>query len=100
MTKKKTGKIAPGTKASLKAAQSPAKDKKPQESKGDKGKTPKIPEWLKSSPAQYIVGTEDYAALIQDHNEKFGTAWNKWRVRPQVFYTIHQGIWKYYHDEK
>ena len=97
MTKKKT---SPKTKATPKAAQSPAKQEKAQGSTGNKGKTPKFPKWLKSSPTEYIVGTEDYAALVQDHNEKFETTWNKFRVRPQVFYTIHEHIWKHYHDKK
>lgn len=100
MAKKTTGKAAPKTKAAPKAAQPPAKTEKPQESKGNKGNSPKIPKWLKSSPTQYIVGTEDYASLIQDHNDKFGTVWNKWRVKPQVFYTIHETIWNHYHDKK
>jgi hypothetical protein len=97
MAKKKT---APKTKAAPKAAQSPAKEKKPQGTQKKAGSTPKIPKWLKPSPTEYIVGTEDYGALIQDHNEKFGTAWNKFRVRPQVFYTIHERIWKHYNDKK
>ena len=97
MTKKKT---APKTKATPKAAQSPAKQEKPQGSKEKAVSTPKFPAWLKSSPTEYIVGTEDYAALIQDHNEKFETTWNKFRVRPQVFYTIHERVWKHYHDKK
>ena len=103
MAKKKFVKAAPKTKAAPKAAQPPAKTEKSQTSpqgEASKAKTPKLPKWLKSSPTQYIVGTEDYAAIIQDHNDKFDTMWNKFRVKPQVFYTIHEAIWKYYHDKK
>lgn len=101
MTKKKsTGKAAPKSKAAPKVTQSPAKEKKPQGSQEKAGSTPKIPKWLKSSPTQYIVGTEDYASLVEHHNVLFGTSWLKWRVRPQVFYTIHERVWKHYHDKK
>jgi len=102
MAKKTTGKTAPKTKATPKAAQPAAKVKKAQTSpqgEASKAKTPKLPKWLKPIPVDYIIGTEDYAAIVQDHNEKFGTDYNRWRVRPQVFYTIHQRIWDHYHDK-
>ena len=94
MTKKKMYKGEPKAKAITKAAQPSNKTKKAPGSKASKLRKPK---WLKSSPTEYIVGTEDYGAIIDDHNKLFGTDWLKFRVRPQVFYTIHQRIWDHYH---
>lgn len=89
MARKNKGKAASKTKATPKATQPPTTAKKA-----------KTPPWLKSTPTDYIVGTEDYAALIEKHNELFDTHWLKWRVRPQVFYTIHERVWNHYHDKK
>ena len=98
MTKKKTGKAAPKTKAAPKVAQPAAKAKKVETPPpGDSGKAKtKQPSFLKPFPTDYIVGTKDYAALIQHHNKLFDTHWLKWRVQPQVFYTIHERVWKHY----
>lgn len=103
MAKKSQGKTAPKKKATPKAAQPATTAKKVQTSpQGDppKAKTPKLPTWLKPFPVDYIVGTEDYAAIVMDHNEKFGTDYNRWRVQPQVFYTIHQRILSHYNEQK
>ena len=109
MATKKTGaKTAPKSKATPKAAsKSTAAKKTAQAAQGktSKAKTapaPKkeIPKFLKRFPTEYILGTEDYAALIEHHNELFDTTWLKWRVRPQVFFSIHERVWKHYHDEK
>ena len=100
MTKKTTGKTAPRKKPTTKAAQPSTKAKKAPRKRARAATPKKLPHWLKSSPTEYIVGTEDYAALIDKHNELFETSWLKWRVQPQVFYTIHDQVWKHYHDEK
>ena len=100
MTKKTQAKKATNKKPATKAAPKAAPAKKTTGSGEKAGSTPKIPAFLKNSPTEYIVGTEDYAALVQDHNEKFGTHGNRWRVQPQVFYTIHEKVWKHYHDKK
>lgn len=100
MRKRKATKAAPKKEATPKAAQPPKETKKAQGSKAGRGTAPKCPKWLKSSPTEYIVGTEDYVAIVKDHNDKFGSAYNPWRVRPQVFYTIHETIWNHYHDKK
>jgi hypothetical protein len=54
------------------------------------------PAYLRRSPHQFIVGTEDYRALIADYNEKFNTSYNTWRVRPAMLYKILQAMREYY----
>ena len=100
MRKKTQGKGAPKTKAALKVMLSNLEAGKASESKGKAAKAPKLPKWLKPFPTEYIVGTEDYAALIDKHNELFDTHWLKWRVQPQVFCTIHEKVLNHYHDKK
>jgi len=103
MARNKTANKAPKTKATTKAAQLPKETKNVQTSpRGDSGKDkkPAGPKWLKPFPVDYIVGTEDYACIIQDHNDKFDTMYNRWRVQPAVFFTIHATIWNHYHDKK
>jgi len=57
---------------------------------------PKKPKYLKKGVTEFVVGTEDYRKIIEDHNKIFGTMWNPWRCRPQVFYTIWQAMQKHY----
>jgi len=107
MAKKTPAKSAPKTKVTPKAAQSSTRAKKatkstPVKAKGTKKalSKPKVPGWLHPFPVDYVVGTEDYGKLIDAHNELFGTAWNRFRVRPQVFFTIHEGVWNHYDPEQ
>ncbi len=109
MSRKNKGKTAPKPKAKPKAAQPAARVKKaatpaPGKASGQNKPPPpppsKYPDWLRPFPVDYCVGTEEYAALIEKHNELFGTAYLKWRVKPAVFYTIHQAVWNHYHDKK
>lgn len=50
------------------------------------------PDWMKHTPERFAVGTEDYRKLIEYHNEKTGSAYNPWRVRPAVLYSIHETV--------
>ena len=96
MAKKAPATTAPKTKATPKAEpKAAAKVKDELKAKTAPAKS-KIPAWLKPLPVDYVVGTEDYAKLVDKHNELFGTAYNRWRVRPAVFDTIHETVWKHY----
>jgi len=57
------------------------------------------PDFLKKNVDLYVVSTDDYRKTIEDYNEKFRTDWNPWRCQPQVFYTIHSELLKYYDDK-
>jgi len=70
-----------------KAASKPRAKKKPAK---------KVPAYLRKHVTDFVVGTEDYRKLVQDHNDLFKTAWNPWRVRPQVFFTLWEGLRKHY----
>jgi len=48
----------------------------------------KVPAFLKDDVQAYVVGTEDYKNLIEDFNNRNATAYNPWRVRPQILYVI------------
>ena len=90
-TKKSTAtgaaKSAPKTKAAAKPRT---------RAKAKKSAKAKAPAYLKKDVTQFVVGTNDYRQLVQDHNELFKTAWNPWRVRPQVFFTLWEGLRKHY----
>ena len=87
----------------------PAKDNKTpvKKKKVVKKKTPKVvdipkkttlevPLYLKKEITEFIVGTEDYRKLVEDHNKIFETMYNTWRCRPAVFYTLYDGLKKHY----
>ena len=71
-------------------------DAKPQDGESVK---PRNPGWLKNYPTEYIVGTDGYRKVIEIHNEVFGTAYNTWRVKPQVFYVIHEAVKKHWAEK-
>lgn len=110
MAKKKAATTAPKSKAAPKAAQSAAAKVKSEISANVKAKaakkaTPakpkvKVPKWLLPYPVDYVVGTEDYVKLIEEFNKRFATGYNPFRVRPAVFYTIHEDMWNHYDPEQ
>jgi hypothetical protein len=65
-------------------------------SKEKQAEKKQAPAYLRRSQHQFIVGTEDYRALIADYNEKFNTSYNTWRVRPAMLYKILQAMREYY----
>jgi hypothetical protein len=79
-----------------KAKATPAGAKKSGKSGTPSPKAKAKPDYIKDSITEYVVGTDDYRKLIEDHNEKYGTAYNTWRVRPQVLYVIWQSLKDYY----
>jgi hypothetical protein len=79
-----------------KANTTPAGAKKSGKSGTPSPKAKAKPDYIKDSITEYVVGTDDYRKLIEDHNEKYDTAYNTWRVRPQVLYVIWQSLKDYY----
>ena len=61
-----------------------------------KKKVVKVPEYLNNKVTDFVVGTEDYRNLVEEHNKVFSTEWNPWRVRPAVFYGLWEGLRKHY----
>ena len=107
MARKNKGNKARKSKATTTAAQPAAKGENVQKSAKAKATPPKkappkikVPKWLHPFPVDYAVGTPDYLKLIEEHNERFGTAYNRWRVQPQVFYSIHEQMWNHYDPEQ
>ena len=96
MAKKATAKAAPISKATPKAAPTDTKAKKVQKKATPKAQKAKNPSWLKSSPTEYVVGTEEYVSLVAKHNELFGTMYNTHRVRPAILYGIFEAVRKHY----
>ena len=98
MAKKKAATTAPKTKVEPKPA-AKVKDELSAKAKTTKKAAPaklKVPAWLLPYPADYVVGTEKYVKLVEEFNKKFATAYNPFRVRPAVFHTIHEDMWKHY----
>jgi hypothetical protein len=90
----KTGTKTSGTKKVGNSAKAKTKTtKKPA------AKKPQKPDWLKPAANDYAVATENYRKVVEDYNEKFRTSWNPWRCRPQVFFTIHAELVKYYNEQ-
>lgn len=58
------------------------------------------PLYLKKEVTEFVVGTEDYAAIVADHNTIFGTGWNTHRVRPAVFYGIYKAVQDHFAKQK
>lgn len=83
-----------------KAKATAAGDKKEGKKETPKQSTPKIPAYLKKGPTEFVVGTEDYAAIVAEHNKLFGTMWNTHRVRPAVFFGIYKGVEAHYKSPK
>lgn len=100
MAKKATPKAAPKTEATPKAAPKAAGEKKVQKKPTAKASKPKLPAWLKSSPTEYVVGTEEYRKLVEKGNELMNTAYNPHRVRPAILYGIFEHVWKHYDPEQ
>jgi len=59
-------------------------------------KTKPVPDFLKDDVQSYVVGTEDYRKLVEDFNKRNATAYNPWRVRPQILYVIWKEQRAYY----
>jgi len=100
MAKKATAKAAPKSKPTPKAAPTDTTAKKVQKKATPKAQKAKIPSWLKKSPTEYVVGTEEYVSLVAKHNELFGTMYNTHRVRPAILYGIFEAVWKHYDPEQ
>jgi len=95
-TKKTTGakKSASTTRAAAKPKAQP-KARKSTSAKRTEAKS-KVPAYLKKEVTEFVVGTDDYRQLVQDHNDLFGTVWNTWRVKPAVFLGMYLGLKKHF----
>lgn len=93
-TTPKTGTKTSGAKKAGNSAKAKAKTtKKPEPPK------PVRPDFLRMAAHDYVVGTENYRKVVEDFNAKFNTTWNPWRVRPAMFYAIHNDLVNYYEKQ-
>jgi len=65
-----------------------------------KAKEAKKPSYLKLGVTEFVVGTKEYAAIIEDFNDLRGTYWNTHRVRPAVFFGIFKAMHEHYAGKK
>lgn len=70
--------------------------KKPAPKKAPEKKAPEYPKYLDKGITDFVVGTEDYRAMIQDFNDLKNTAYNTWRVKPAILYGIYKELKEHY----
>lgn len=100
MAKKVSAKTAQKSKPTPKATPMATEVKKVKKKANVKVETPEFPSWLKSSPTEYAVGTEDYRKLVEKGNELMNTSWNPWRVKPAILYGIFETVTNHYKGKK